>query len=190
MAGRLTRMPLGGKSTFPALGRAACALAVALTLAGCSILPQTSDVEAPVISDVAVDASAMTSQLNAYRAQHGLPAVQHDARLDAVSQEMARHIADRDSMDTWQHSAFGLSKRLDKAGYANFAGAENLGAGYANLGAAMEGWKGSADHNKNLLNPYVTRVGIGRTARSDGKWRNFWAMTLSRPVEDGRPTLR
>nr|MEC9418738.1 CAP domain-containing protein [Pseudomonadota bacterium] len=49
---------------------------------------------------------------------------------------------------------------------------------------------GSEGHNKNLLNPYVTRVGIARTNRNNGKWRNFWVMTLSRPYADGRPTVR
>jgi len=187
MAGRLSGV-LGALRTIGLL-TLGC-VTMALPLAGCGLLPEKGDVETTVITAVDVDGQAMLTQLNAYRGQNGLAPLRHDARLDAVSEDMARHIAERDSMDTWQHSAFGLSKRLDKAGYANYAGAENLGAGYADLQAAMAGWKGSADHNKNLLNPYVTRVGIGRAARSDGKWRNFWAMTLSRPLEDGRPTVR
>ncbi|WP_428687225.1 CAP domain-containing protein [Roseibium sp.] len=159
-----------------------------LALASCSALPGKNDVEdKTVLTDQPVDKSQMMSVLNSYRAQKGLPSLKHDPALDAVSQKMARHIAERDSMDTWAHSAFGLSQRLDKAGYANYAGAENLGAGYADFGAAFRGWQGSAGHNKNLLNPYVTRVGIARTNRNNGKWRNFWVMTLARPFEDGRP---
>ncbi|WP_417689672.1 CAP domain-containing protein [Roseibium sp.] len=168
------------------------ALATALSLlASCGVLDSGKDLEeAPVISNVPVDNSAMLSMLNAYRSQNGLPPLAIDETLNRVSVDMARHIAERDSMDTWQHSDFGLSQRLDKAGYPNYAGAENLGAGYASLDAAFRGWQGSAGHNKNLLNPYVTRVGIGRMVRSNGKWRNFWAMTLSRPKEDGPPTIR
>ncbi|MBN9670407.1 CAP domain-containing protein [Roseibium aggregatum] len=159
------------------------------TLAACGALPGGSDLEdKTVLSDQAVDKQEMLALINAYRQQNGLAALRHDPALDAVSQKMARHIAKRDSMDTWAHSAFGLSQRLDKAGYANYAGAENLGAGYADLQAAFKGWQGSQGHNKNLLNPYVTRVGIARTNRNDGKWRNFWVMTLARPFEDGRPS--
>ncbi len=161
---------------------------VALSLASCSFLPGKSDVEdKTILTDQPVDRNQMLSALNAYRAQHDLPALKHDPALDAVSQKMARHIAGRDSMDTWAHSAFGLSQRLDKSGYANYAGAENLGAGYADFAAAFRGWQGSEGHNKNLLNRYVTRVGIARTNRNNGTWRNFWVMTLARPVEDGRP---
>jgi len=161
-----------------------------LTLAGCGSINRGGAEleETTVITNVQVDRQAMANMINGYRAQNGLHALKLDERLDDVSRKMARHIAERDSMDTWAHSAFGLSQRLDKAGYANYAGAENLGSGYASLQAAFDGWRGSKDHDKNLLNPYVTRVGIGRMKRSDGKWRNFWVMTLSRPIEDGRPS--
>ncbi|POF29288.1 CAP domain-containing protein [Roseibium marinum] len=164
---------------------------LALILAACGALPGGGELEdKTILTDQPVDKAQMLSMINSYRQKHGLPVLRHDPELDTVSQKMARHIAERDSMDTWAHSVFGLSQRLDKSGYANYAGAENLGAGYADLPAAFRGWQGSEGHNKNLLNPYVTRVGIARTNRNTGKWRNFWVMTLARPYADGRPTLR
>ena len=160
-------------------------------VSACSVLPGSNDLEdKTVLTDQSVDKSQLLSLINSYRKQNGLPVLKHDPALDDVSQKMARHIAERDSMDTWQHSAFGLSQRLSKASYSNYAGAENLGAGYADLPAAFKGWQGSEGHNKNLLNPYVTRVGIARTNRNTGTWRNFWVMTLARPKEDGRPVLQ
>ncbi|MEP4769790.1 MAG: CAP domain-containing protein [Roseibium sp.] len=157
-------------------------------LASCGALPGNDDLKDQTkLTDVSVNFDQMLTLLNNYRQQNSLPTLQLDPALNNVSQDMAQHIAKRDSMDTWAHSAFGLSQRLDKAGYANYAGAENLGAGYANLTAAFQGWQGSKGHNKNLLNPYVTRVGIARTNRNTGKWRSFWVMTLSRPIGDGRP---
>lgn len=177
----LTRRRLLGSIGFTTL----------IGLTGCGAIQRESELEdRPVFTDVPVDRQAMLTMLNAYRQQNGLHAVVLDETLDKVSRDMARHIAERDSMDTWQHSAFGLSQRLEKAAYPNYAGAENLGAGYASLNAAFAGWQGSKDHNKNLLNPYVTRVGIAQVDRSNGKWRHFWVMTLSRPTEDGRPELR
>ncbi|MCV0428626.1 MAG: CAP domain-containing protein [Roseibium sp.] len=164
---------------------------LAWMVASCSVVPGSGDLEeATVLTNQPVDKAQMLSMINAYRKKNGLAELLHDPTLDEVSQKMARHIAERDSMDTWAHSAFGLSQRLDKARYANYAGAENLGAGYADLSAAFRGWQGSDGHNKNLLNPYVTRVGIARTNRNNGKWRNFWVMTLARPYEDGRPVVR
>lgn len=160
----------------------------AWTIAACSMLPSDMD-EKTVLTDQPIDKGQMLSKINAYRQQNGMPELRHDPELDAVSQKMARHIAERDSMDTWAHSAFGLSQRLEKAGYKNYAGAENLGAGYADLSAAFRGWQGSEGHNSNLLNPHMTRVGIARTNRNTGKWRNFWVMTLARPDDDGRPIV-
>ncbi|WP_346911926.1 CAP domain-containing protein [uncultured Roseibium sp.] len=178
--------------TIVKIAKAGSLLAVLLfPLAGCGAVQSNKELEdQPVFTQVPVDTQAMLNMLNAYRAQNGQPPLRHDERLDTVSADMARHIAGRDSMDTWAHSAFGLSQRLEKARYPNYAGAENLGAGYASLQAAFAGWQGSKDHNKNLLNPYVTRVGIASFDRSNGKWRHFWVMTLSRPTEDGRPSLQ
>lgn len=166
-------------------------LALAVSLNACGVLPGGGELEDEIVlTDQPVDKSQLLSLINSYRRQNNLPALKHDPVLDEVSQKMARHIAERDSMDTWQHSSFGLSQRLSKANYGNYAGAENLGAGYADLPAAFRGWQGSQGHNKNLLNPYVTRVGVARTNRNTGKWRNFWVLTLARPTSDGRPAVR
>ena len=159
--------------------------AMMLVLAGClSVGKPAADV-----SDVAVDRAAALSKINAYRAANGLPPLSLDARLDGLSQEMARFIARNDSMNTRRHSARGLSGRLDRGGYASYAGAENLGAGYRTFDEALAGWKGSTDHDKNLLNKHVTRMGIARAQRPDGRYRNFWVLILARPAEDGRPVL-
>lgn len=158
-----------------------------LLLAGCASFDTGSS--SAEIREVPVDRQSAAAKLNAYRAQKGLHPVLLDPKLDEASRDMARIIAQNDSLSTRLHSASGLSKRLDRADYRNYAGAENLGAGYRDFDAAFAGWQGSKDHDKNLLNPYVTRFGIAKVERSDGKWRNFWVMILSRPEEDGRPTI-
>ena len=141
------------------------------------------------IKNVPVNTGAALAKTNAYRASHGLPPLALDARLNKASLDMARLMARRDTSNPRTHSARGLSGRLSRSGVANFAGAENLGSGYTSFDHAFSGWKGSPDHNKNLLNRHVTRVGFARVQRADGKWRNFWVMIMARPIEDGRPTL-
>ena len=169
------------------LGKAMAPLVAAgLLLSACASFGPGGDAD---VVDVPIDRSAALAKVNAYRSSRGLHALSLDSRLNDVSKEMAHLIAQRDSMNVRAHSASGLARRLDGSGYANYAGAENLGAGYRDFDAALAGWKGSKDHDKNLLNPYVTRVGFARTKRSDGKWRNFWVMILSRPKEDGPPAV-
>ena len=49
----------------------------------------------------------------------------------------------------------------------------------------MAGWKASAGHRKNLLNPHVTEIGIAAVATPPGsKHRNYWALILAAPQPD------
>lgn len=162
------------------------AILTLLLISGCTAIGG-SNVD---ITDVAIDKSSAIAKVNAYRGSHGLPALRHDPQLDVVARDMAHLITRKDSMNTRAHSARGLSGRLDRAGYPTYAGAENLGAGYVSFDHAFSGWKGSADHKKNLLNKYVTRIGLAQSKRPDGRWRKFWVMILARPHADGRPVLR
>ncbi|MEX3011128.1 CAP domain-containing protein [Hoeflea sp. TYP-13] len=159
--------------------------ALLLMLAGCS-MTGGSNVQ---LTDIPVNKGAALAKINAYRASHGLPRLALDPELDVAANDMARLIARKDSMNTRAHSARGLSGRLDRAGYATYAGAENLGAGYVSFDHALSGWKGSPDHDKNLLNKYVTRIGLARVQRPDGRYLNFWVLILARPVADGRPAV-
>ena len=58
--------------------------------------------------------------------------------------------------------------------------AENIGTGYHNLDQAMAGWKNSAGHRKNLLNPDVTEIGIAVAYTPKGKFHDYWALVLAR----------
>lgn len=154
-------------------------------LAGCSIMGSSGG----EIRDVPINTGSALGAVNAYRAAHGMSRLSHDARLDEASLTMAHLMARQDKSNPRAHNARALSGRITAAGMTTFAGAENLGSGYTSFSAAMAGWKGSRDHDRNLLNPHVTRIGFAHVTRSDGKWRNFWVMVLARPQEDGRPNL-
>jgi len=158
-------------------------IGLCLMLTGCTLAGrQSAD-----ISSVPVDTGAALAKVNAYRAANGEAALMLDPRLNQASGEMARLMARQDNSKPRAHSANRLYGRLNAIGLESYAGAENIGSGYLSFDAALAGWKGSPGHNKNLLNPHVTRVGFARARRADGKWRNFWVMILARPVEDGRP---
>jgi uncharacterized protein YkwD len=99
--------------------------------------------------------------------------------MDAAATH-ARTMGQRDKIS---HSLGGsLPKRVTAVGYDWGAAAENLGAGYPTLDAAVAGWKRSAGHRRNLLNPKVTEIGIAAVATPPGsRYRTYWALILAAP---------
>lgn len=150
------------------------ALTVGLGLAACS-----TGGPKPV-SPIHVDAGRAASLISAYRAQNGLGRVSVDSRLMSAAADYARAMGQRDKIN---HRIGGsLPKRISAAGYNWGAAAENLAAGYSSLDEAMRGWKASAGHRKNLLNPNVTEIGIAAVSTPAGsKHRNYWALILAAP---------
>ena len=51
---------------------------------------------------------------------------------------------------------------------------ENLGAGYYSLDEAMAGWKGSPEHNANMLRPGFTRLGVAIAKNPKTSWGVYW----------------
>lgn len=154
-------------------GRAMIA-ALALALAACSSLSMRP------VTPIGVDAGRAAGTISSFRAQNGLGPVRVNSRLMAAAADYARAMGERDKIS---HTIGGsLSKRISAAGYASGAGAENLGAGYRSLDEVIAGWKASSGHRKNLLNRYVTEMGIAAVATPAGsKQRSYWALIMAMP---------
>ncbi|WP_205648518.1 CAP domain-containing protein [Acuticoccus kandeliae] len=119
--------------------------------------------------------------INAHRATKGRPPLTVDPRLNAIAANTARELARRDTLATDMHTASGLARRLDAAGYGASRAAENLGSGYPTLVMAVDGWKGSSGHNKNLLIRDVTHMGIGLALTDKGRYHSYWVLILANP---------
>jgi uncharacterized protein YkwD len=147
----------------------------ALALAACS-----GGGSRQAATPISVDVGRTANLVSAYRAANGLGPVRVESRLNDAAASHARLMGGRDKMS---HSLGGsLPKRIGAAGYDWGAAAENLGAGYANLDAAMAGWKQSAGHRRNLLNPNVTEIGVAAVATPPGsKYRTYWTLILAAP---------
>jgi hypothetical protein len=155
------------------------AIALGLGVAACSSIGGSMRSVTP-ISVVAGRAASVISQ---YRSQNGLGSVRVNSRLMDAAADYARAMGTRDKIG---HGIGGaLPKRVAAVGYDWGAVAENLGAGYASMDDTIAGWKASAGHNKNLLNPLVTEIGIAAVATPPGsKHRNYWALILATPQPD------
>lgn len=97
---------------------------------------------------------------NNYRRAHGLAPLHPDEGLTAGAQRWSRYMADTGD---FRHS--------------NFHGYENVRwQSWAEPAAVVEGWKRSPGHNRNLLRPEVTAVGVGVARAANGNW--YFTMQL------------
>ena len=137
--------------------RSVCLFIAALALAGCAREPLESAVDPRVAREVA--------------------AVRLDAELTAMAQHQADEMAAHGELSN--NVAGPFATRLVQAQVAAEEAGENLGAGYYSLSDAMAGWKGSAEHNANMLRPDFTRIGVAIAKNAHSHWGVFWAMEFA-----------
>lgn len=151
----------------------------ALLLGGCqdserALRPQTPSFYASMAApDAVVDAAMARDMISAYRRNNGLAPLALDARLVAAAQAEAEAMAAADRPS----SADAFKARLAAAGYATPAA--NLSAGYRTLAEAFSGWRESAQHNRVLLDPRATRIGIATAYAPQSKYKVYWALVVA-----------
>lgn len=64
--------------------------------------------------------------------------------------------------------------RIRRQSYNYGSCAENIGLGYESEEAVMEGWRDSAGHCVNIMNPAYTDIAVARAG-------NYWVMVLAEP---------
>lgn len=158
-----------------------------LTLAGCGGFGFGRGAEGTVPAaprERSVDPARAVALINEHRTERGREPLTVDRRLSAIARQTARELARRDTLRTEMHTRDGLSQRLEAAGYPARRAAENLGAGYPTLTVAIEAWKASRRHNRNLLNRDLTHAGIGLGLTDEGVFRSYWVLVLATPEPD------
>lgn len=118
--------------------------------------------------------ASVVAAMNDYRAQHNLPALREDVRLDAAAGDRMKDMEDQ---GYWAHeSPDGHSPFLWLAicGYKfNYAG-ENLATGFETTELLVAGWMESPGHRGNILSTHFEDCGIAiidglTTRRGSGK---------------------
>jgi uncharacterized protein YkwD len=123
---------------------------------------------------------ALALDLNAFRAQHGRPALSISVRLAGIAYEQASLMAGRHRID---HKDF--RKRIGGFNCANRAGAtcgigsthaENVLVGCDDEACAIARWAKSSGHRRNMLRGDVSAYGIASVTGTNG--RKYWALEL------------
>nr|WP_283938276.1 CAP domain-containing protein [Sphingomonas brevis] len=128
-----------------------------------------------------------------YRGQHGQGPVTLDAALMKIATAHATRMADEDQV---AHDLPGEGSFTQRLAAGNFQGArayEALFAGpmTATLSDVLNSWEKSPVHDRNLLAPGVSRIGIFAAHGEQGsKYGTYWTLVLGElsafpPPNDG-----
>ena len=129
------------------------------------------------VQHVNVNAQALASIISAFRREHGLGPVSVDAELNRFAQAHARNMATYNMMGHDIGSSFSERRRSLRARVV----VENVGAAYNNVSEAFASWRDSPSHRANMLDPDMTRMGVGAVPTSDGFYKSFWALVMASP---------
>jgi uncharacterized protein YkwD len=87
------------------------------------------------------------------------------------------------SANAFSHTGAGGSSvgdRLSATGYRWSAVGENIAAGYADVGAVIQGWLASPGHCANLMNPAFADIGLALQAGAAGNtYPTYWTLVLA-----------
>jgi uncharacterized protein YkwD len=124
-----------------------------------------------------LDEAAALSMINAWRARNGVGPLVLDPALSAQARARAGSVAETDT-STW-----GEVPTLTRASTGDGgARQERVSAGYRTLAEAFSGWRDSPVHNKVMLAPAGTRLGIAAVDRPGTKYRVYWDLIVAGPA--------
>jgi uncharacterized protein YkwD len=148
-------------------------LRVLLFVAACALATPAMSCAPPSNVDALRD--AVIAELNAVRADAGLPALRSNARLTRAAQGHACDNAARGSFSHTGSDGSDLTARLRAAGYVFRAAAENTGRGFGSAERAVAWWMNSRGHRANILMRGVREVGVGVAM---GEGRPHWVVNF------------
>lgn len=173
-----------------AVGTLACA--AALTLAGCehgAAPGRPGAAEPPGTCGLPDFQAQALAKLNDYRAAQARCGVQGrfgaaapvtwQPVLAAVATAHSRDMARRNSLNHGSSDGRTLTQRLDAAGYAWSAAAENIAAGQPQLAQVLSDWVRSPAHCANQMAPTYTEAGLACQRAADGT--PYWTLVLAKP---------
>jgi uncharacterized protein YkwD/uncharacterized protein YraI len=127
---------------------------------------------------------AFLGLINDHRAASGLRPLSVSASLSSAAAYHSIDMAANGYLDHTLLDGTSVPQNMANFGYEGSTHGENIAAGMASAGEAMQLWQGSAEHNANMLGGQFGAIGIGRAydAASSHGW--YWT-TIFGDVSDG-----
>lgn len=133
-------------------------------------------------SHTALDAEKARDIINQYRKDKGLKALALNAELTEAAKDHSRDLAKWDRISHYGSDGSNPWDRVKRTGYHARLAAENVGTGQIDFNEVMRGWKESPGHNKNLLLPDATHMGIALVQDPRTEFKSFWTLVIGSPM--------
>lgn len=104
-----------------------------------------------------------------------------DDRLARAAAEHSRDMADHDFFSHTGSDGSTLSTRIEAAGYRPMAWAENIAAGYGDVGSVMAAWLASPGHCANVMNPAYADFGAACAVNGASTYKRYWTQDFAAP---------
>ncbi len=118
-------------------------------------------------------------RLNRYRARKGLRPLKIDKKLQRAAQWMSDDMAARNYLSHRDSKGRDPFRRMAAFGYGyNTDKAENVAAGQKTADEVLESWQSSKGHNRNMLDPHFTVIGIGFSYGKKSRYGWYWATSF------------
>ncbi|WP_298859554.1 CAP domain-containing protein [uncultured Sulfitobacter sp.] len=138
--------------------RIALTLVTGLALAACAT---TSP--APVAQQFTQTSGSPAALVNAIRKQAGVSGVKRSRVLDAAAKAHANDMASNNFFGHTGSNGSSVAKRVKAAGYTWCTVSENVGKGYRSSPRAIEAWRVSRGHYRNMVNRKAREFGFARS---------------------------
>lgn len=133
-------------------------------------------------SSTSLNAVMARDVINAYRKKFGLKPLKLNAELTEAAKGHSRDLAKWDRISHYGSDGSNPWDRVKRTGYKARLAAENVGTGQINFNEVMKGWEESPGHNKNLLTPDATSMGIALVQDPHTEFKSFWTLVIAAPM--------
>ena len=117
---------------------------------------------------------ALCKAINAFRAQHGKPALKVSVALTRAAGWMSRDMAGHDDFDHVDSHGRDFDERMDAFGYGAPTKAENIAAGSSAAADTLAQWKASPPHRANMLRSKLKVMGVGGARNVNSAFEWYW----------------
>ncbi len=124
------------------------------------------------------------SDLNDYRAQHGLSPVTLNQQLISSSLKHAEDMAGNDMVEHVGTDNSAFTDRMEANGYNSHVAGENIAGGQAAWDQVFKDWQESPGHNATLLLSDAREFGIAQVYNNQARYSYYWAMLMASPLSD------